>query len=162
MNELTAQRLRELLHYDPETGLFTRLVVTCNKVKIGDVAGTLHYTGYFNIRVLGVIHQAHRLAWLHAHGNWPAGDIDHLNGIRTDNRLCNLRDVVRRVNTENQRKAKRRNIVGLLGVSPWRNRFMAQIQVRGKKRYLGMFDTPEEAHAAYLKAKREHHEGNTL
>jgi hypothetical protein len=162
MNELTAQRLRELLHYDPETGLFTRLVVTCNKVKIGDVAGSLHYSGCLNIRVEGKIYQAHRLAWLYMTGAWPTSDIDHMNGRRADNRFCNLRDVERVVNNENQRSAKRSNKTGLLGANPWQGRFMSQIQVRGKKIYLGMFDTAEEAHAAYLKAKRIHHEGNTL
>jgi hypothetical protein len=97
-------------------------------------------------------------------GSWPTNDIDHLNGIPSDNRFCNLRDVPRRVNNENHRKAKRTNKTGLLGVDfrPSINKWAAQIQVNGAKIYLGVFDTPESAHDAYLSAKRQYHEGNTL
>lgn len=162
--DLTAQRLRELLSYDPETGAFTRLVSTCNRVKVGDVAGTLHHEGYIHIRVGGVIRRAHRLAWLYMMGQWPADEIDHINGRRSDNRWANLRDVSKRNNLENQRRAQAGNKSGLLGVDYRANlgKWTAQIQVNGKKRHLGTFDTPELAHAAYTEAKRELHAGSTL
>jgi len=164
MNELTAQRLRELLHYDPETGLFTRLVVTCNKVKIGDVAGTLQGSGHIGIRVLGKIRQAHRLAWLYMTGEWPTGEVDHIDGVPTNNRWANLRDVTRPINMQNRRRAYANNKSGFLGVDyrPNLGKWAAQIGVNGAKIYLGLFDSPESAHDAYVSAKRKYHEGNTL
>lgn len=162
--KLTQSILRNLLSYDPETGLFTRLVVTCNKVKIGDIAGSLHYSGYIHIRVLGVIQNAQRLAWLYMTGSFPNGEIDHINGNRSDNRLSNLRDVSKSVNLQNQRKAQSSNKAKLLGVDYRKNlkKWVAQIQINGVKHYLGTFSTPELAHAAYTKAKREIHEGCTI
>ena len=91
MKTLTAARLRELLQYDPETGVFTRLVKTSNGIKVGDVAGTADARGYILIRVDGWLHLAHRLAWLHMTCEWPKGMIDHINGVRDDNRWSNLR-----------------------------------------------------------------------
>ena len=95
-------------------------------------------------------------------GAMPAGDVDHINGNRADNRWCNLRDVSRTLNNQNQRRAQKDNETGLLGVSPHRGRFKAQIRVNGKVRNLGLFDSPEVAHKVYLAHKRLMHPGNTL
>jgi hypothetical protein len=161
----TRSRVAELLSYDPGTGEFTRLrTAPGGKSNAGDKAGILNSRGYVRIRIDGAHHQAHRLAWLYMTGEWPKHEVDHINGIRHDNRIANLRDVPRCVNQQNQRAGKSRGpaATGLLGVSRIKTRFRAQITVLGKRLFLGRFDTPEEAHAAYLKAKREHHEGNTL
>ena len=119
------------------------------------------------IRVGGARHYAHRLAWLFATGEWPKETIDHINGDRGDNRIANLRDVPRRINCENQRKARSVNRVGLLGVSrATGNRpgkpYTAFIGVRGKSVGLGYFPTAELAHEAYLAAKRRLHEGCSI
>jgi hypothetical protein len=82
------------------------------------------------------------------------------HGVRSDNRLENLREVSQQVNCQNRRKAH--GVSGLLGAHPHQGRFSSSIRYGGKNHYLGIFDTAEEAHAAYLEAKRKHHEGSTL
>ena len=160
---LTAARLRELLSYDPETGEFTRLVQTCGRALVGDIAGTAHVRGYRRIRVENVSHMAHRLAWLHVHGEWPTGLIDHIDGNPGNNRIANLRVVTSSLNQQNQRKAHSHNTKsGLLGVQANYKKWAANIRVSGKRTYLGSFDTPEEAHAAYLEAKRRLHATCTI
>ena len=162
--DLTAERLRELLHYDPETGVFTWRVNRGRTAKAGSQAGSPH-DGYVQITVDGREYKAHRLAWLYVHGVWPVGQIDHRFGIRNDNRIGELRDVTPSVNSQNQRIAKRSNkSSGLLGAY-WHNvsnKWMAHIGVAGKKIHLGMFDTAEAAHAAYIEAKRRLHAGCTI
>jgi hypothetical protein len=162
--DLTAERLRELLHYDPATGVFTRRVALGRRSKVGDVVGSRTAEGYLDISVNGGRYRAHRLAWLYATGRWPAADVDHLNGNRADNRFSNLRDVSRAVNLQNRHAPQRNNVSGLLGVAfdAARGKWAAHIKVDGRRRALGRFDTPEAAHAVYLAAKREHHQGNTL
>ena len=107
---------------------------------------------------------AHRLAWALHTGDWPKGDIDHINGDESDNRLANLRDVSKSINQQNKRRPRTDNKVGLLGVS-WHARgrkWRAQITVQGTRMYLGLFTTPDAAHAAYLEAKRMLHPGCTI
>lgn len=161
MKELTAERLREVLDYDPDTGVFTRKVRTGN-VKIGDVAGSFNGKGYIRIGIDGRLHRAHRLAWLYVTGEWPKDQIDHINGDRGDNRLANLREVNNAENQHNLRKARADNTTGFLGVSPRYGKFRAYIMVDGKNKHLGCFPTPEAAHAAYLEAKRGLHPFGTL
>lgn len=162
--ELTAARLRELLHYDPETGVFVRLN-SMRSDRIGKQATGLHSKGYARIFVEDRKHYAHRLAWLYVHGKWPDGDIDHINHDKTDNRIENLRDVSRSTNAENLIGAKSHNrSSGLLGVS-WHKaaaKWSASIQTEGVPRHLGLFQTKREAHDAYLKAKRSLHQGCTI
>ena len=159
---LTYERLREVLHYDPETGVFTRLVRTSNRIKVGDVAGCSAGDGYVQIRVDGVRYLAHRLAFLWMTGEWPRDMIDHINGVRDDNRFANLRPATRAENMQNQRRAMSNSQTGLLGVTRVGKRFMATIQVDGRKIHIGTFDTPEQAHEAYLAAKRRLHPGCTI
>lgn len=160
---LTAERLRELLQYHPESGFFFWRVDRGAKEKAGDVAGDLQDTGCWRICVDYTRYKAHRLVWLYVTGEWPEAFIDHINGNKLDNRFENLRDVSKAVNTQNQRRARADNkSCGLLGVSRNRKRWMANITVDRKPHYLGTFDTPEEAHAAYVAAKRVLHPGCTI
>lgn len=160
---LTAARLRELLHYEPDTGVFTW---TQNRWRVfsGDIAGGVGLQGYVIITVERRTYRAHRLAWLWVHGVWPAADIDHINGNRADNRLVNLRDVDRQTNLQNLTKAKTHNKTGLLGVcySARDKRWIAQIKAPGAPRVLGYFKSPKEAQDAYLEAKRLWHPGCTI
>jgi HNH endonuclease len=94
--KLTAERLRERLHYDAETGVFTRRVGSSN-ARAGDVAGSVHSTGYVRISIDGGKYTAHCLAWFYVHGVWPSDQIDHINRNRSDNRIANLRERRHRV-----------------------------------------------------------------
>lgn len=158
-NSISADRLKEILCYDADTGIFTwnksRL-----KCKPGGVAGnSSHRRGYIQIRLDYKRYYAHRLAWLFVHGVWPTGVIDHINGHTDDNRIANLRDVSQGANRQNQRVPSSSSTVNLLGVSFNRKtgRYVAQIRIQGKQTGLGYFDTPEAAQEAYITAKRLHH-----
>lgn len=155
---LTRERLCELLEYDPETGAFTRLIGRSGpNARAGDVAGCDNGAGYIRIYVDGAAFKAHRLAWFYAHGEWPS-EIDHINGDKADNRLCNLRPVTRSQNRMNV-AAYRSNKSGYRGVSFYKptQRWKAQIQVDGRKKSIGYYGTPEEAHRAYCEASRVLH-----
>jgi hypothetical protein len=95
-------------------------------------------------------------------GAWPGVFVDHVNGDRTANQWQNLRDVPRRVNQENRRTATDGSASGVLGAHKKRKRWSSQIQTKGKLVKLGVYDTPQQAHAAYILAKRQLHEGCTL
>ena len=154
-NELTAEHLRSILHYSPETGIFTRKVRTAHRVKVGDVAGCSNGDGYLRIKVQRRKHLAHRLAWLHTYGEWPNDQIDHINRIRTDNRISNLRDVSNKQNLQNAGKYSH-NTSGHPGVS-WHKRdskWQAQIKHNQKLVHLGCFATIEEAVAARKAAEK--------
>lgn len=157
---VTESRLREVVIYDPFTGAFTAKV-NRGKLKAGAVLGSASH-GYLMIFVDWRRYSAHRLAWLYMFGVWPNGIIDHINGDRSDNRMANLRCVSQGTNLENQRAARSNNHVGLLGVGRAQSNtrgFRARIRVDGKERHLGAFHTAEEAHRAYLVAKRQLHTG---
>lgn len=160
--ELTAQRLREVLSYDAVTGVFTRRVRSGNGVKVGDVAGGKHGGGYITISVLGRKYLAHRLAWLYVHGQWPAGEIDHIDGRRDRNTFANLRDVSRSVNQQNQRQSRSDSTHGFFGVTRNGTGWAARIWIGGKHFHLGTFDAPELAQIAYINAKRQLHSGCTI
>jgi hypothetical protein len=145
--------LKELVSYDPETGIFTRLVRTSNKVKVGDVVGARNSHGYLFVNVCGKRYAAHRLAWYYVHGQWPDADIDHINGNKADNRIVNLRAATRSQNCANT-PVRRNSKSGLKGVR-WQEhagKWKAQIKDRDGSRHLGYFDSKEAAHAAYVEA----------
>ena len=153
---LTAQRVRELFHYDPDTGVFTRLKIKGSNVRFGPILkGGRSGKGYQTIRIDKVRYYAHRLAWLYTSGEWPSGDIDHINGNRLDNRIVNLRDASRSKNLHNlwvpnaDNKSGFRGVVGVAGT----RRFMANITVGGVTKYLGTHASPELAASAYIAAK---------
>lgn len=154
---ITQEQLKELLSYDPETGVFVWLVSTSNRVKAGDVAGTFKAdSGYIFISALGHIYRAHRLAWLYMTGEWPPNQIDHINCVRDDNRWSNLREAT---NAQNQANKGPRcdNSTGFKGVrfDQDRQKFRARVKLNGKEYHLGRFGTAEEAHAAYVAASIE-------
>ena len=160
----SAERVRELLHYDPLTGIFTWLFITSNRVKVGDVAGSPDGRGYIGIRIDNRRHSAHRLAWLYVYSAWPVNEIDHRNNIKNDNRLSNLRDCSRSENLQNQSKPQSNNKSGFRGVF-WHGRdkaWRAVIKVNRKQIYLGLHPTAELAYAAYLEAKRRMHPACTI
>jgi hypothetical protein len=161
----TAARVRELFDYDPLTGVLVRRVNVGRKFKAGSKVGSLETWGYMRTKVDEVDCQVHRLVWLHVHGEWPKGQIDHINGDKTDNRLANLREATAELNSQNQRKAMPGNRVGVLGVSPsdkTSGRWRARIKCGGRIVNLGNHPSPEAAHAAYIEAKRKLHAGCTL
>ena len=158
---LTQSRLKEILIYDQEAGLFRRKI-DVGGAKIGDIAGTDNGDGYLKIRVDGKSYKAHRLAWLYVMGRWPEKDIDHINGVRCDNRIVNLREATRAENKQNTRTANVNNGSGMLGAVRRNDRWQAKIRVNGKQLHLGTFDTAEDANAAYLKAKATIHPFSTL
>lgn len=164
MPELTAERAREIFNYDPLTGILTWKKRPRGKRDTSLVAGYVNTAGYLVSGVNKRRYYNHRLVWLMVHGSWPANQIDHINGNKADNTISNLRDATSAVNQQNQRHAQMNNACGLLGVC-WVERlhkFKACIRKAGKSIHLGMFQTPEAAHAAYLTAKRQLHAGNTL
>lgn len=152
--------LKQLLHYDPETGRFTRLIPQ-GPAHVGDVAGCDTWNGTV-ISVCNVTYRAHRLAWLYITGKWPAEIVDHKDGDPWNNKWTNLRLGGNSINEQNQRKAQKNNGSGFLGAHRNRNKYQADIVHRGKHHYLGMFATPEAAHEAYLDAKRRMHPGCTI
>jgi hypothetical protein len=161
--KLTAERLRQALHYEPMTGEFTWLIRGAHRRNPGDAAGSPSKDGRIRIRIDGELFYRYRLAWMYMTGQWPTFHIDHINGNQTDDRWLNLRDVTQSVNLQNLRHAPKHSTTGLLGAHRRSHgRFESQIQLAGRRYFLGTFDTPEESHAAYLKAKRKYHEGCTL
>lgn len=159
---LTADRLRDVLRYDPATGIFVWVVLLSNKGPIGAAAGSTDKHGYINIGIDNKEYKAHRLAWLYVTSEWPKTGIDHRNGVPSDNRFINLREAPQAINAQNERKARHTNKTGLLGVSKSGKKFKAQIMLAGKQHNLGRYETPEVAHAVYIIAKRQLHEGGTL
>lgn len=157
---LTQAQLKGLLHYDPDTGAFTAKTAR-GRVRAGDVVGWI-VDGYRRVGVNRRQYQAHRLAFLYMTGELPTLDVDHINGDRADNRWCNLREVSRTVNMENLRAAHADSGSGLLGAFRAGNRWCSKIRVAGNTRHLGSFATAQEAHCAYLAAKRELHAGCTI
>lgn len=158
---LTAERLREVLIYNPETGIFTWLVRARPGAEAGDVAGCIDRLGYRRIAIDGGQYKAHRLAWLYVCGAFPANGMDHINGDPADNRICNLREATQGENNQNT-KSYRNSSSKYLGVS-WhtlKKKWQAQITVNGKQHYLGYFANEEEAHSAYCAAKTELHTFN--
>lgn len=155
---LTHERLREVLDYDPATGLFTWRVRTGPRCKIGDAAGTLHKKGYVRIKVDGVYYAAHRLAWLYVTGRWPHEQVDHRNRSRADNRWMNLRLATNSQNQANSLSRRSERGEGLKGAYRTRQgRWQAIIRRERRAVFLGTFNTEQEAHAAYLNAAIHQH-----
>ena len=146
---LTRERLRELLDYDPLTGLFVWKSDMKNGTKVGNVAGTVR-NGYIDIGVDGKQRGAHRLAFLWMTGRWPKDKVDHENGVSTDNRWKNLREANSQQNSCNAKLAKNNNS-GFRGVSRHSmcSKYQARIKVCGKTYFLGLYETAEEAAQAY-------------
>lgn len=157
--KLSSKELHELLSYDPETGEFTWRVNRGGASYAGTKAGRVNRgTGYVEIGVKGTRERAHAIAWAMMTGAWADRQIDHINCQRSDNRWVNLRLASAHENARNaQRSAANKS--GFKGAS-WKaknRKWTAQISVENKKIYLGLFDTAEAAHAAYVEAARRLH-----
>lgn len=156
MKTINIDRLREVVEYDPETGIFKWIHPTLKRVH-GKPVGKLT-DGYLCFAVDRIWVRAHRAAWALTYGAYPEKPIDHINGDRLDNRLSNLREATPRQNSYNK-KLSIRSKTGAKGVgfdkriSLWN----ARITVDGKRIYLGLFKTIDEAAAAYARAAQEHH-----
>lgn len=146
--------VRDLVNYDPQSGVFRWSITRSSSVIAGRVAGSVHPEGYRIIKINGKNYAAHRLAWFCVNGAWPDEMIDHINGVRGDNRICNLRLANRFQNASNKR-----SFSGMKGVTFFKEqkKFRAQIMAKGKRMHLGLFATADEAHAAYRKAASELH-----
>jgi hypothetical protein len=154
---LTQPYLYRLLHYDPLTGLFTWRISRPPNIYKGRRAGTAHANGYRSIGIDGVKYYEHRLAWFYVNGVWPKKGIDHINRDVGNNSIAELRLADQHQNLGNKGKNKN-NTSGYKGVC-WhkqRSKWVAQIQVHGKRIHLGLFITPQQAHAAYVAAAKLH------
>lgn len=140
----------DLFDYNPETGWFTNKI-NRGRAKAGERAGSVNDKGYRVIKIFGITYREHHLAWFWVYGVWP-NELDHQNDTNDDNRISNLRECTRTQNNYNSECSWSQS--GLKGVYldkrslKWRS----QIQCGGKKTFLGVFDTPEEAHEAYIEA----------
>ena len=152
MKHITQSELHSALKYDADTGLFTWVKPTSNRVKPDAPAGVLKNEGYIIVGFKSRQHLAHRLAWFYSYGEWPKGEIDHINRNRQDNRLVNLRDTTRSENARNT-GARPNSSSGIKGIS-WDKlckRWRVQMRANGKQTYIGVFKTIEEATIAYKK-----------
>jgi hypothetical protein len=162
MKSLPSQEyLNSVLSYCPDNGRVTRLVKKGPGNK-GTEAGHECKNGYRVIVLDGTAYKTHRLIWVMFYGSAPHGEIDHIDGCRSNNRIQNLRDIAKKLNGQNQRLPQKHNQSGFLGVHLNGNRYRAVIRVDGKLNHLGYFSDAASAHAAYLLAKRELHEGCTV
>lgn len=159
---LSLDVVRAVLHYDLVTGLFSWLRSPNKRIRVGTPAGNLSKDGYIRISINSRSYQAHRLAVFYVTGKWPERFVDHRNTVRCDNKWTNLRLASDELNLQNQIAARSNSSTGLLGVVPLRGRFIARIKVKGKQHHLGIFDTAQEAHQAYVDSKRKLHEGCTI
>lgn len=154
MGKLTQERLKELLHYDPESGNFTWLVSTSNSVKVGDVAGGVNGRGYLLIRVDTLLYSAHHLAVLYMKGVWPKDLVDHKDTNRVNNSWNNLRECNSFQNQMN-RKRNKNSTTGVKGVTASKGRKTFKVVV-GKK-YYGSFKDIESATEAAMKIRENLH-----
>lgn len=141
--------LRSMLKYEADTGIFRWIRQKDNRF-IGQVAGGINNLGYRKISVGGIYYKAHRLAWVYHYGQWPEMELDHINGARDDNRICNLRQVTRHQNCMNMSVWSSKDLPK--GVSRSGSMFRARIREDGRERYLGSFKTVEDARKAYNNA----------
>lgn len=155
---ISRARLRKILRYEPKSGKFIRIKKTGKKGRLGQPVGSLKPHGYVSIQILGIRYYAHHLAWLYMTGEWPR-EIDHKNGIRSDNRWTNLRQATRFFNNGNRKKHRGPLPKGVIKVV---NRggsvsYFGRITVRGKQIYLGARATPQEAHDSYVAAAKKYY-----
>ena len=148
-NCITQEKLKEVLDYNNELGTFTWKVSKANRIKVGSVAGCKNNLGYILIRIDGKIYLAHRLAWLYTYGNFPLNCIDHINQVKDDNRICNLRDVTVSENMQNQSQ--------VLGYTKSGSKYKATIRINNILHQLGSYITEKQARQAYLNAKKRLH-----
>lgn len=154
--KLTQDELKRRFHYDPKTGIFIRKTTTSSRAKKGDIAGAVS-RGYLRVSIFNKEYFLHRLAWLYFYGEWPSGDIDHIDHNRAGNEISNLRIVTHKDNIRNSRRNKD-NTSGACGVV-WNKstgKWQAQITVDGKNKYLGIFSNKTDAIFARKEADKRY------
>jgi hypothetical protein len=155
---MTQSELKERLFYCKDSGEF-RWLISHGGIRQSKVAGTLNKnTGYILISFKNKSYLSHRLAWLYVTGEWPKNQIDHINGIRDDNRFCNLREATNQQNLFNL-SISSKNKSGFKGVDFHKStkKWRAQIRINGKKVTLGIYDSPELASDVYKNKAKEIH-----
>ena len=143
------------LDFDLKSGIIRWKTQRSRNIKPGQIAGNISKVGYRSIKIDGKSYLAHRLVWLFAAGDWPKGDLDHINGDKLDNRISNLREANKSQNGANKHAIRS----GLKGCC-WNrgnNKWQASIRKNGKRTFLGYFDTEQEAHDAYCSAALIYH-----
>jgi len=154
---LTQERLKSLLHYDPCTGVFTWLDRRSIRVAAGHIAGGIHPHGYIHIGINKRQYGAHRLAFLYMTGEMPVNQVDHINGVRDDNKWANLRHATHSINSKNRRKDKT-NKSGVTGVH-WNKRderWQSNIRINWELLFLGYFTDWFEAVCARKSAETKY------
>ncbi len=152
--EPCAADLREWFYQD-EGGHVRWAKQPSTRVKAGDIAGHIVTKGYRQVVWRGHFLMTHRIAFALANGRWPSGQIDHINGQKTDNRLCNLREATNQENSFN--RPSKNSSTGIKGVSLHRGRYIARCSRDGVSYHLGCFDTAEAAQMAYASAVERLH-----
>lgn len=147
-------RVNELLDYNAATGVFTWKQNRRGRGLKGTRAGSPDNHGYRLIALDGSKFKEHRLAWFITHGIWPTLSIDHINGIRDDNRIENLREATQSEQNQNRKVSPKARHPGVSFID---GKYRARINIDKKSIYLGQFNTPIEAQEAYLRAKKIHH-----
>lgn len=160
--EISQKYLLDMFMYDPETGRLIRRKQQSKNAPAGEPSGWIQPNGYIRMCIKGKHYQAHRLVWLYHYGTMPEGVIDHINGVKDDNRIENLRVVSQKHNAQNTLTLRKNNTTGYVGVTKNKGKYQANIWVDGKSKYLGRFDCPKDAHSAYLNAKSTFHHGAIL
>lgn len=155
---LTLERLNQVLSYDPETGLFRNKEWRGGTARANEVCGCVSDAGYLRARIDGKYYLLHRLAWFLVHGSMPDQEIDHINGVRTDNRIENLRRATRQQNAYNTKPrsnsaSPHKGVTFAAHANLWR----ARLHVNKRELHLGYFQTAAEAHEAYKRAASEFH-----
>lgn len=158
---LTYERLTSVFRYEKDTGQFFRIKPT-RGCRLGESAGHVNANGYVVIMIDKINYQAHRLAWLYHFGEWPSQYVDHIDGDKLNNRIDNLRGANKSENGQNVKKARTDSSSGILGATPHGKGWRSMIQINGVTIRLGTYKSKEEAHSAYINAKRELHPFGTL
>ena len=154
---MTRDDIKHLFDWCPESGVLRWKSPTSNRVKAGDVAGNLDSKGYYRVGLHGAQYRLHRVIWLLAYGEWPKGEIDHIDGNRINNSISNLRCVSHKRNSRNCKLSKN-NTSGHIGIT-WHKKagkWMASVSIDGRQQHLGLFDDKRDAISARAKASETH------
>ena len=158
MKEISIQELRDYLKYNPEDGSIIRIKKASSNAKVGDTAGSIKDNGYAAIKLNKKRFLAHRVAWAIYYGEWPSKCLDHINGIRNDNRISNLRECTPMENSWNRRKSKN-NTSGISGIyfNKRMKKWCVGIRSNKKHKYLGSFSDFQDAKKIALNARNSFH-----